>query len=207
MIRDFRGVIRVRKTTSNANTTIEIDDCIIKGLQGGHYDILHASDITGSSGAGSLASLKLNLTNSTIANFIGAASSIVRTANTQQNVTTNIENCTFYGLTTSGEQLMRDITGATCTFNVSNTLFAASNTNYKVFNSATVAPSNVSWQKVYATSDFKFTNTTSSTTYDTMTLSSSELFSCTDSNSEFTLTYGNNVSEEYKVIGDQRWNK
>ena len=38
---------------------------------------------------------------------------------------------------------MRDITGATCTFNVSNTLFAASNTNYKVFNSATVAPSNV----------------------------------------------------------------
>ena len=120
---------------------------------------------------------------------------------------TNIENCTFYGLTTSGEQLMRDITGATCTFNVSNTLFAASNTNYKVFNSATVAPSNVSWQKVYATSDFKFTNTTSSTTYDTMTLSSSELFSCTDSNSEFTLTYGNNVSEEYKVIGDQRWNK
>lgn len=207
MIRDFRGVIRVRKTTSNANTTIEIDDCIIKGLQGGHYGILHASDITGSSGAGSLASLKLNLTNSTIANFIGAASSIVRTANTQQNVTTNIENCTFYGLTTSGEQLMRDITGATCTFNVSNTLFAASNTNYKVFNSATVAPSNVSWQKVYATSDFKFTNTTSSTTYDTMTLSSSELFSCTDSNSEFTLTYGNNVSEEYKVIGDQRWNK
>lgn len=178
-----------------------------KGLQGGHYGILHASDITGSSGAGSLASLKLNLTNSTIANFIGAASSIVRTANTQQNVTTNIENCTFYGLTTSGEQLMRDITGATCTFNVSNTLFAASNTNYKVFNSATVAPSNVSWQKVYATSDFKFTNTTSSTTYDTMTLSSSELFSCTDSNSEFTLTYGNNVSEEYKVIGDQRWNK
>ena len=131
MIRDFRGVIRVRKTTSNANTTIEIDDCIIKGLQGGHYGILHASDITGSSGAGSLASLKLNLTNSTIANFIGAASSIVRTANTQQNVTTNIENCTFYGLTTSGEQLMRDITGATCTFNVSNTLFAASNTNYK----------------------------------------------------------------------------
>ena len=62
MIRDFRGVIRVRKTTSNANTTIEIDDCIIKGLQGGHYGILHASDITGSSGAGSLASLKLNLT-------------------------------------------------------------------------------------------------------------------------------------------------
>ncbi|MCS2967410.1 hypothetical protein NXW94_18905 [Bacteroides ovatus] len=52
MIRDFRGVIRVRKTTSNANTTIEIDDCIIKGLQGGHYGILHASDITGSSGAG-----------------------------------------------------------------------------------------------------------------------------------------------------------
>ncbi len=45
MIRDFRGVIRVRKTTSNANTTIEIDDCIIKGLQGGHYGILHASDI------------------------------------------------------------------------------------------------------------------------------------------------------------------
>ena len=62
MIRDFRGVIRVRKTTSNANTTIEIDDCIIKGLQGGHYGILHASYITGSSGAGSLASLKLNQT-------------------------------------------------------------------------------------------------------------------------------------------------
>ena len=92
MIRDFRGVIRVRKTTSNANTTIEIDDCIIKGLQGGHYGILHASDITGSSGAGSLASLKLNLTNFYhLQTSFGAASSIVRTANTQQNVTTNIE--------------------------------------------------------------------------------------------------------------------
>lgn len=207
MIRDFRGVVRVRKTTSNANTLIEIDDCIIKGLQGGHYGILHASDITGSSGAGSLASLKLDLTNSTIANFSGSASSIVRTANSQRNVTTNIEYCTFYGFTASGEQLMRDITGSATTLNVSKTLFAASNTNYKVFNSASVAPSNISWQNVYVSSDFKFTNTNASIQYKTMTLSSSELFSCTDSDSEFTLSYGENVTEEYKAIGDPRWNK
>lgn len=207
MIRDFRGVVRVRKTTNNANTSIEIDDCIIKGLQGGHYGILHASDITGSSGAGSLASLKLDLTNSTIANFSGSASSIVRTANSQRNVTTNIEYCTFYGFTTSGEQLMRDITGSATTLNVSKTLFAASNTNYKVFNSASVAPSNISWQNVYVSSDFKFTNTNASIQYKTMTLSSSELFSCTDSDSEFTLSYGENATEEYKAIGDPRWNR
>lgn len=207
MIRDFRGVTRIRKTIDNANTAIEIDDCIIKGLQGGHYGILHASDITGGSGAGSLATLKLNVINSTVANFIGSASSIVRTANTQQNVTTNIENCTFYGLTTSGEQLMRDVKGATCTFNVSNTLFAASNTNYKAFNKNTDIPDNISWQKVYVTSDFEFTNKTSAIQYSKMTLSSSELFSCTDTESTFTLTYGADVPNEYKAIGDPRWNK
>lgn len=206
MIRDFRGVVRMRKTVADANLSIEIDDCVIKGLTSGHYGILHSSDMTGGSGAGSLASIQLNLTNSTVANFTGNASTIVRTPSSQGNVTVNVENCTFYGLNTSGEAFMRDVRGNTCTFNMSNTLFAASNTNFRVFYNASNAPGTINWRSVYTTSDFGFTNA-GSTTVSSLALSSSQLFSCTDSGKVFDLTYGADVSNDIKAIGDQRWNK
>lgn len=207
VIRDFRGVVRMRKTVANANLSIEIDDCIVKGLTSSHYGILHSSDMTGSSGAGSLASIQLSLANSTIANFTGNASSLVRTPNSQGNVTVNVENCTFYGLNTSNETLMRDVRGNTCTFNMSNTLFAAVNSSFRVFNSTSSVPGNINWRGVYTTNDFTFTNTGTATSSG-LSLSSSQLFSsCTDNGPLFELTYGADVSNDIKLIGDQRWNK
>lgn len=207
MMRDFRGIVRIRKTVSNAETSIEIDDCVIKGLSSGHYGILHASDITGSSGAGSLASLRLNVTNTTVANFVGAASTMVRTASSQENVTIDVANCTFYGLTTSGEAFTRDVRGNTCTFNMSNTLFAATNSNFRVFYSTSNVPGSVNWRSVYTTNDFTFANTGAATSSG-LSLSSSQLFPiCTDNGPVFELTYGADVSNDIKAIGDQRWNK
>lgn len=207
MIRDFRGVVRMRKTVADANLSVEIDDCIIKGLTSAHYGILHSSDMTGSSGAGSLASIQLSLTNSTVANFTGNASTMVRTPNSQGNVTVNVENCTFYGLNTAGEAFMRDVRGNTCTFNMSNTLFAATNTGFRIFYNASNAPGNVSWRGVYTTSDFTFTNV-GSAAFSPLSLSTSQLFaSSTDNGPVFDLTYGADVSNDIKAIGDQRWNK
>lgn len=203
-IENYRGVVRLR-TTLIIPVTIEIDDCIIDKLgintSSNNYGILQTSEF-----GSPVTSIELNISNTTFARPQGTNSIVMRTRSNQTNVNINISNCTFFGLR-SGDAVTRDITAASTNLKLTNTLFAGTE-GCNLFNGGK-APVDVSgWRFVYTSSDFVFKNF-GSASYSPLPLTTSSLFpnAKSDVNTVLDLTYGDEVSNEYKAIGDPRWNK
>lgn len=203
-VENYRGIVRLR-TTLIVPVTIEFDDCIIDKIgantSSNNYGIIQTSEF-----GSPVTSITLNITNSTFARPQGTNSIVMRTRSNQTNVTVNIENSTFYDLRT-GDAFTRDITAASTSLKMSNTLFAGTG-GCNLFNGGRSPIDIAGWRSVYTASDFAFRNF-GSASYSALSLTSPALFpnASSDINMPLDLTYGADVANDIKAIGDQRWNK
>lgn len=106
----------------------------------------------------------------------------------------------------SGEALMRDIIGGTNSFTAENILFAGSG-SVKIFNKTSDAPGIINGSKIYSSSDLTVANAGEVSTT-ALSYSSSQLFPNASSSTDvLDLTFGADIPNEVKIIGDPRWNK
>ena len=205
-IEGFRGVVRIRSSIA-IDLKVEIDDCIIDKTGSvnegnNNYGILQTSEVSTL-----LSSVTLNMTNSTFARPKGSNSIFICPKTGQTNFAANISNCTFYGMR-SGDSLIRYLYAqASNSFIVTNTLFAEGGVQVHYDNNPTVLATET-WTNVYRASGFTLSRE-STLKCTELILSSSQLFpnGKVDITNELDLTYGSDVANEYKAIGDPRWNK
>lgn len=198
-LKTLRGVVRYRLAAADKSLHLEIADCIIDDLTGGsHYGVLQTEKVA-------ISSIAVEMTNTTIANTGVKAATIFRTNTKQGNVSLVVKNCTFYNLF-SGEALMRDIIGGTNSFTAENILFAGSG-SVKIFNKTSDAPGIINGSKIYSSSDLTVANAGEVSTT-ALSYSSSQLFPNASSSTDvLDLTFGADIPNEVKIIGDPRWNK
>lgn len=198
-LKTLRGVVRYQLAAADKSLHLEIADCIIDDLTGGsHYGVLQTEKVA-------ISSIAVEMTNTTIANTGVKAATIFRTNTKQGNVSLVVKNCTFYNLF-SGEALMRDIIGGTNSFTAENILFAGSG-SVKIFNKTSDAPGIINGSKIYSSSDLTVANAGEVSTT-ALSYSSSQLFPNASSSTDvLDLTFGADIPNEVKIIGDPRWNK
>ena len=198
-LKTLRGVVRYQLAAADKSLHLEIADCIIDDLTGGsHYGVLQTEKVA-------ISSIAVEMTNTTIANTGVKAATIFRTNTKQGNVSLVVKNCTFYKLF-SGEALMRDIIGGTNSFTAENILFAGSG-SVKIFNKTSDAPGIINGSKIYSSSDLTVANAGEVSTT-ALSYSSSQLFPNASSSTDvLDLTFGADIPNEVKIIGDPRWNK
>lgn len=205
-IEGFRGVVRIRSSVS-IDLKVTIDDCIIDKTgsvneSNNNYGILQTSEVSTL-----LSSVTLNMTNSTFARPKGSNSIFICPKTGQTNFAATISNCTFYGMR-PGDSLVRYLYAqASNSFIVTNTLFAEGGVQIHYDNNPTISATET-WTNVYRASDFTLSRE-SGLKCTPLELSSSQLFpnGKVDIANALDLIYGNEVSNEYKAIGDPRWNK
>ena len=198
-LKTLRGVVRYQQAAADKSLHLEIADCIIDDLTGNsHYGVLQTEKVA-------ISSIAVEMTNTTIANTGVKAATIFRTNTKQGNVSLVVKNCTFYNLF-SGEALMRDIIGSTNSFTAENILFAGSG-SVKIFNKTSDAPGIINGSKIYSSSDLTVANAGEVSTT-ALSYSSSQLFPNASSSTDvLDLTFGADIPNEVKIIGDPRWNK
>lgn len=194
-ITDIRGIVRMNASTTNA-MSVTIDDCIIKGLgraaTSNLYGLLLSDKVT-------LTSINLMISNTSIIVAKGAsASQFIRNKSGQTGAMT-IKDCTFYDMSAT-DAFCRDTKDMTMT--ISNTLFAKGGVK-PFYNTSSVATS-LNLNGLYTASDFAFGAVDWGKDYTKIPLTSDQLF---PNGASEDLTFGADVPEAYKAIGDQRWNK
>ena len=196
-IENYRGIVRVRKVNGESSLKLNIDDCIIRNLgtksTSNYYGIVQTD--------GAVKSVIINMMNSTFANPGGTSASLLRVDKADNSISV-IKNCTFYNLVDK-DALVR---GAKGSLTVENVLFAGSNT-FQIFYDDKTLPASLNWSKVYRTSDLTVSKPGSTSTT-ALSYSSSQLFPNASSSTDvLDLTFGADIPNEVKIIGDPRWNK
>lgn len=196
-IENYRGIVRVRKVNGESSLKLNIDDCIIRNLgtkgTNNYYGIVQTD--------GAVKSVIINMMNSTFANPGGTSASLLRVDKADNSISV-IKNCTFYNLVDK-DALVR---GAKGSLTVENVLFAGSNT-FQIFYDDKTLPASLNWSKVYRTSDLTVSKPGSTSTT-ALSYSSSQLFPNASSSTDvLDLTFGADIPNEVKIIGDPRWNK